>query len=1120
MKLFLLLVASEALTVTLADNAYSYTPLSINGRTIPSTIVYELIYRDVSTASYCTPTGPADTLCDVTTVTITDTSTCTTLQASAETSSVDSSTISTTLLTTVIVGGGENSETITLTRPPDVTSGTVTVSSSSTTSGVTSTSDDGGVPSTGVPPGSSQDTSCSSSTELSSTDSGSLPASSQTDTSTVSSSSSFTNSTSTSDISVSQTITIGTIVTSVTTTHSSSSLLDFITTISISDIGLSTISLSPGETTIIPLPAGLLTTLSGPATASETVIPLPSGQQTTITFNFSITTLTVPSPTASIGSRSSSSSSIDISTFTDTSTTNSLITSSIMPPSDSSVLSSEPGAHSSSTPSIVATSSSDVTASTTNVPLSQSSTIPASTVRVFFDNTSYLVPTCQADPLLILLSDGFRAGFLYCDKLVTENGWTVRWAPRGIRNDLSPASAAGTISSGDDGYGGLFGLFGKLGGDILNIGYDAATGLVDMGDAYEMRAMNDIHLGDGVSNAIESLRASSPDIMPRDLETINQLGSGITQAENHWQQFLNLADVSGATAAGLLPIVAPMAAGIWGLNLAIRHRTRLSNLLRPGWPADTPDDKRPEQPDSNFYYIHCKKGTTVTHNWSPKIPPAYFASLNLSNAEMIKYIPIVDYILKQPTYSDTLDPLYDQGPDIKPMFSKSNLSNADDAYSHKESPIPGSDISSPGLKDHNPYLSKSAHPPNKSNKRDAPKRTDPSIQPYLSDDSSGKGSWIFILDAGFNVQNVNHELNSGEAHPARREIRTYLDGNQVSIGHGTANSNLYLIKWKNMLTKDGRYVEERLKVPALKRGFDKILDAVLHEDIPAPRSVVLITYDEFVGDYLARFNWGRSVGAYLGDLWPQKLGRAENSLITVGGTNHRGSLFVHTSPEGNSGQGANLPRGSMTVYAMGKEVMTYNAHGDPSVKAGTSFAAPAVAGLVAYYLTLYSDTDMFTWHPNDENTGDTVGMRMKNYLVEKSFSRVEADLRVDQTEIYPPYPLPDYINAAYNMARGDQCPPGDNTPGDKDYCPASSSTSSFTSSTSRTSPGAVNADYAKAHFTSAVSSSSESLTRLSAVSKTRDVTTMATASATPGPPYTQTTPSTLQTVVTLGSTHE
>ncbi|KAI0603033.1 peptidase S8/S53 domain-containing protein [Biscogniauxia sp. FL1348] len=486
-------------------------------------------------------------------------------------------------------------------------------------------------------------------------------------------------------------------------------------------------------------------------------------------------------------------------------------------------------------------------------------------------------------------------------------------------------------------------------------------------------------------------------------------------------------------------------------------------------------------------------------SWSPKIAPAYFASLNLSNAEMIKYIPVVDYILKQPTYSDTLDPLYDQGPDIKPMYSKNNLSYADDGYSPKESPIPDDDITSSGCKDHNPYFSKSTHTSNKSNKREftpnpfapfylkllsAPKRTDPATQPFLADDSSGKGSWIFILDAGFNIQKVEHELNSGEAHPTRREIRTYvvpndltlpkLDKNQFSIGvehapenmddvtfdpqlipgvititqgHGTAvaciaggsltgvaqNANLYLIKWKNMLTQDGRYIEERLKVPALKRGFDKVLDAVLHEDVPAPRSVVLITvagdfrrmpsfgsrkYDEFASDYLTRFeelgitvvmaagNYGVDsatgrVGAYMGDLWPQKLGRAENSLITVGGTNHRGSLFVHTSPEGNSGQGASLPRGSMTVYALGKEVLTYNAHGDRTIKAGTSFAAPAVAGLVAYYLTLYSDTDMFTWNPDDEDTGDTVGRRMKTYLVEKSFSRVEADLRVDRSVSQP-----------------------------------------------------------------------------------------------------------------------
>ncbi|KAI5926612.1 hypothetical protein F4810DRAFT_707700 [Camillea tinctor] len=1344
MILFFLFLTSKTLAATSTEDTETDTGCFgwIDPHVVYSTIVYELIYRDVTTSPDYT------VVCDVTTtLNITDTS------------------------TFVGSGGSDTSETITLTltRSTDVPGGTVTLYVSSFRSDTTSAPDNGGTPSTGLLQDTSSPLFSSTSAELSSTIF-SLSPSSQTMVSTVlpsslsgslvgmeSSQSTRTQSefAATSNTSASQSIAISTTNTgttatqstrsSDTTTISSSSILGFVTTIYIPGIRLSTMSLASGKTTILPLPAGLLTTLSGPATASKTVIPLPSGQQTTVTFNLSggtiitlpggaITTLSVSG--SSLGTHRSSSSSItssmtpppgaeiissspatstdpsiftslagpthvsmstnpltstDSSTSIDSSTVNSLVTSpgsslsssktSAISPSESSVQSPGPSSDSPSTSLAIGTLSGDITASNTNMasispsstsgrmttsnttvqasstqPLVESSTVvtsdtssqtpipasslkPVPTTRVFFDNTSYLVPPCEAAPLPVLLSDGSQEGFIYCDQVIihghvflkpqdvsnspetTENGWTVRWAPCGMRNDLSPESirssfinminAAGLVTSGDgsaipgaaslsDGYGGLFGLFGKLGGDILNIGYDAAAGLVDMGGAYEMQAMNDIqstahqvkemfgNLGEDVANAIESLRASSPNIMPRDLETINQLGSGITQAENHWQQFLNLADISGATAAGralfqlaktkpVLPIVAPMAAGIWGLHLAIRHKSRLSNLLKPAWPADTPEDKRPEQTDSAFYYINCKRGTTIMqynalkgligpvnqgydmgiNSWSPKIAPAYYASLNLTNAEMIKHIPIVNYIL-----------------------------NHNDAHSDKETPILGGNTGHSILEDHDLHLLKSSHSPNKPGKRDlrndpfaplylkilsAPKRTVPSTQPYLADDSSGKGSWIFILDAGFNIQNVQHELNSGEAHPARREIRTFVipndftlsksDGNQVSIGvehapenmddvafdpelipgittitqgHGTAvaciaggsltgvarNANLYLIKWKNMLTQYGKYIEERLKVPALKKGFDKILDAVLHEDISAPRSVVLITvagdfrqmpsfgsekYDEFIGDYLARFeelgitvvipagNYGidsstGEVGAYIGDLWPQKFGRADNSLITVGATNSRGSLFANTSPEGNSGQGANLPRGSMTVYAMGKGVMTYNAHGDPAARAGTSFAAPAVAGLVAYYLTLYSDTDMFTWDPNDENTGDSVGMRMKNYLVKKSFSRVEGSLRVDQGDVFPPYTIPDYINVAYNMARGDQCLPGDTTPGNNNYCSTSSSTSSSLTSSTSSSPGAMNANHARASLTSSISSDSESLARSPILSKTRDAT--------------------------------
>ncbi|KAI1502743.1 hypothetical protein F5X99DRAFT_426929 [Biscogniauxia marginata] len=1126
------------------------------------------------------------------------------------------------------------------------------------------------------------------------------------------------------------------------------------TTLSLPGIGVTTIvpSLATSADSItsnsVPSSSAITTSISTPAipessnpmpssspvvTSTPSDIPTPSGlttssePPTTSSITSTMSTPDSPVPSSSPVTASSTLSAVPT-TSGDATALSSNTASTTLASSTTAPTSSNPTSADSGTSSTTATSS---TASQT--PVAAASLLPVPSVRVFFDNSSYLLPPCTAEPVLILLSDGFQGATLYCDRIVihghvfylpsdisgspkvTQAGWTVRWTPRGIRNNLSPEqirdtfvriiSAAGDAGSGDGsattgdgggggggggGLGGLFSLSGKLGGGLMNIAYDAAAGLSDMGGSYEMQALNNIQntanqvkqafstLGEDVSSAIESLRTSTPDIMPRDLDTINELGSGITQAENHWQQFLNLADISGATAAGhalfqlatttpILPIVVPMSAGIWGLNLAIRHKNRLSHLLTPGWSPDAPEDERPDQPKSALYYIHCKRGTTVTqfnalkqligldkngiamgiNSWFPNVAPAYFVSLNQSDAEMIKYLPIVNFIMKQPTYKDTQDPLYDQGPDIGVAFSKDVSSDFDDALPNDDPELLGSDKGSSFLKDDDLYSSKSARSTGRPNKQisepdpfapfhlkilSAPRDTDPSTQPYLSDDSSGKDSWIFILDAGFNIKNVSQELNSGADHPARREIRTYVvpndltlpeldetqtfDGirhapenmddvtfdpqlipgvNTITQGHGTAvaciaggsltgvarNANLFLIKWKNMMVQDGRYIEERLKVPAIKRSFDKIIDAIVHEGIPAPRSTVLITvagdfkdmpsfgsrkYDDFTQDYLDRFeelgvtvvmaagNYGINrltghVQAYLGDQWPQRLGNAKNSLITVGGTDRRGSLFVDTSPEGNWAQSFDYPTGSMTLYAMGKQVMSYNAHGDPTPKTGTSFAAPAVAGLVAYYQTLYSNTDLFVWHPEDENTGDTVGRRIKTYLIEKSFSRVDDDLRVDPTDTYPPYPIPAYINTAYNMARGDQCQARD-----PDYCPAvSSSTSSLINPTSTSSGPAIKASSTEQSPRGLTVASSDSLARFSVsdftpkppdslalvslsgytrktalssgklvattLPKTRDVATTAATSITPEVAYAQPTPSTFR-IVTIASTND
>ena len=86
------------------------------------------------------------------------------------------------------------------------------------------------------------------------------------------------------------------------------------------------------------------------------------------------------------------------------------------------------------------------------------------------------------------------------------------------------------------------------------------------------------------------------------------------------------------------------------------------------------------------------------------------------------------------------------------------------------------------------------------------------------------------------------------------------------------------------------------------------------------------------------------LGRSLDESTPQKVGTANNGLITVGGVKNNGVLDLQTTYR------AGL-LGSMTVYAVSKNVVTadFNNNAGSLTAQGTSFAAPAVAGLAAYF---------------------------------------------------------------------------------------------------------------------------------------------------------------------------
>lgn len=90
----------------------------------------------------------------------------------------------------------------------------------------------------------------------------------------------------------------------------------------------------------------------------------------------------------------------------------------------------------------------------------------------------------------------------------------------------------------------------------------------------------------------------------------------------------------------------------------------------------------------------------------------------------------------------------------------------------------------------------------------------------------------------------------------------------------------------------------------------------------------------------------------LGDYNPQRFGRADNPLITVGSIDAYGDKSSGNPAEGPRGIGTTDPflTGSLTVFAQGAEVLLAKPYSSTLFQygKGSSYAAPQVAGLAAY----------------------------------------------------------------------------------------------------------------------------------------------------------------------------
>ena len=113
---------------------------------------------------------------------------------------------------------------------------------------------------------------------------------------------------------------------------------------------------------------------------------------------------------------------------------------------------------------------------------------------------------------------------------------------------------------------------------------------------------------------------------------------------------------------------------------------------------------------------------------------------------------------------------------------------------------------------------------------------------------------------------------------------------------------------------------------------------------------------------------GNDAPTGLDRITPQNLGTTDNGLITVGGVEKNGALFPDTNPDLGSG-------GSISIYAAARDVLVAGIDSDSATTevTGTSLAAPAVAGMAAYFFSL-QELDA-NW------PGGSVARAMKQFFV-------------------------------------------------------------------------------------------------------------------------------------------
>ncbi|KAK4694278.1 hypothetical protein P7C71_g3279, partial [Lecanoromycetidae sp. Uapishka_2] len=320
----------------------------------------------------------------------------------------------------------------------------------------------------------------------------------------------------------------------------------------------------------------------------------------------------------------------------------------------------------------------------------------------------------------------------------------------------------------------------------------------------------------------------------------------------------------------------------------------------------------------------------------------------------------------------------------------------------------------------------------------------PPMADYTFDTSLGQGSSIYVIDNGFfkdtldilidryhvvdrNLMRLNRPTDPAQqilAEPATTPHGTCVASVAAGNLYGVARkATLIPVKYKDSARampaaildawtwaiNDAQANNQRAVInysqgqeansPEKQAIFDPLFTSILNSAWAA--DVVTV---------VAAGNDGLLYGE-LGNFVPTRLGGPNSPLITVGGTYNNGYLWEATRPQ-NGGPG------SIDIYAQAYNV-TCASSTDPHgsrIDSGTSFAAPAVAGLAAYFLQLPELQGQL-------NVPGQVAMNVKKYLIQRAYERrpsvLDPGSSVPRSDVQ--YTVPQHILVAYNGARDGMC---------------------------------------------------------------------------------------------------